>query len=167
MNDNTADIGQLIEPAPVAFSFDAPGWTVIAVALVVILLTVVVFLWRNHIRNRYRRDALRHVQALERDVQDHNTLVYEVNMILKRIALRFAARKEVASLRNQEWIEFLNGTSKPHLFSDAVATNLFRVYSGNVTSQHARDFIVTAKQWIKGHKPRALHRGSVKLKETH
>ena len=53
MNDQ---FGNIIEPDPVAFSFAAPGWAMLVIAMVVIMIiTVAVWLYRYH-KNEYRRN---------------------------------------------------------------------------------------------------------------
>jgi hypothetical protein len=162
MNENAADIGELIEPAPIGFSFDAPGWYALAILIGLLLLGVVIGVWIHHVRNRYRRDALRFILTLENDVSDKSVLVYEVNMLLKRIALRFVSRDAVASLRNEQWIDFLNKTAKPNLFSKDLTRDVFQgIYNGSVQSQHADSFLSMAKEWVNVHKnARKNHKGT-------
>src|SRR5262245_59163766 len=107
MNEDAADIGNLIEPSPVGFTFDAPGWYAVGILLVLIVAGLMIWTWIIHIRNRYRREALRYVMTLESEITDKSLLVYEVNMLLKRIALRFMPRENVAPLRDEQWVDFL------------------------------------------------------------
>jgi hypothetical protein len=150
MNDQAADIGELIEPAPVGFSFDAPGWYGLGIALVITLIIVALFAWRRHVRNRYRRSALKYMVELEGSFKDQQ-LTYEVNMLMKRIALRFCEREQVAALRGKEWITFLNTSGRSELFSSETRKVLNSLYEGGNENISTGEFVASARQWIKVH----------------
>jgi len=151
MNENQTDIGELIEPAPVSFSFDTPGWHVVGGLIVLLVLIITYLLWRRHVRNRYRRTALQHIQQLETKITDQQLLVYEVNMLLKRIALRFVDRDEVAHLRGAAWLEFLNTASRHKLFTNDMQKAIESVYTSGSDKTASDSFIISAKKWISVH----------------
>jgi hypothetical protein len=158
MNEMQTDIGDIIEPTSVEFSFDAPGWYAVGAALVLVMLIVFYLLWRNYRRNKYRRTALQYLSDLEKKFTG-NQLTYETNMVMKRIALRSIAREQVASLRNEEWINFLNASGKAGLFPDETKKVLNQIYTTeNIPSP---SFVQSARTWIKIHNFR-----NTKLKAT-
>jgi len=151
MNENQVDIGELIEPAPVSFSFDTPGWHVVGGLILLLLLIVMYLLWRRHVRNRYRRTALQHIQQLQLKITDQRLLVYEVNIILKRIALRFRNREQVAHLRGNDWLKFLNESGKRELFTSDSLKVLESVYQETADKSASEIFIESARKWISVH----------------
>src|SRR5262245_27273335 len=116
MKEDPASFGDPIEPAAIPFSLDAPGWYAVGALLLLIAIALAILLIRRHKRNRYRRDALRFVADLERRTEDPNEVVYEVNFLLKRIALRFTPREQIAGLRGGHWLDFLNSNPGRELF---------------------------------------------------
>lgn len=112
--------GNIIEPSPVAFSLDAPGWyflfAVIGASLIVWLLLTL----RNYRRNKYKREALVWLDTLESKwIEDEAALLYHSHILLKRLALRAANRADSAALTGSKWIDFLNSSCKKIEFNGA------------------------------------------------
>ena len=102
----------------------APGWKYVAVVLAVLFLVYAVRSTRRWWRNRYRRAALRELQALEqRDTQDLDSRLALATLV-KSTALQIYPRKEIASLNSRPWIEFLNAQADAPLFDGRSRTAL-------------------------------------------
>ena len=149
--------GKLIEPEPVPFSFGAPGWYVVGVLIIMGLCIAGYLIYLNHKRNRYRKAALRFLSEIERELSAKNefvTLLYEHNMMMKRIEMTLFQRDKTASLRGDEWISFLNNTMRKQLFAadDMQLLNAALYQSSSVNQEIAKKFISNTKQWIRQHK---------------
>ena len=92
-------LNDVVSPAPVAMTPQTSGWLVLA-GLIVVAATWL--LWRviRHRRlTRYRREAGRELAAIEARVgqTDARSLLTELSVLLKRVALSGYGRARVAS----------------------------------------------------------------------
>ncbi len=150
------DFGQLIEPAPVPFTFDAPGWYVLVVIILLLLLAIVWIIIRKYRRNKYRRTALAYLQQIEKnniEDNDYAKLVYETNMLLKRIAMAKYGRTTTAAIRGNEWIDYINSKWRKNMFNNEDVGLLNNtIYESEVPSPEVTlSFVNKSKKWIKSH----------------
>jgi len=123
------------------------------VLCLLVIFFVAWFLWRHHIRNKYRSNAL---QWKEQDLPsngNYNALVYETIMLMKRIAMTKYGRNNVAGKRSNEFMVYINSTWKAQAF-DETDKALFSdiIYRPeNIEEDKAAAFVNKAKQWIKQH----------------
>lgn len=134
------DIGKLIETDKLEMTYNTPGWYVLYVLFMVMVIFVLYRLISNWKNNKYRRDAIIRIKKA-------NT-IYEVNVTLKIVALKSYGRTDVANLSSEAWVEFLNSKSKVEFDKD-----IFNfVYNGKVIEevkfQSLKDDTV---KWIKYH----------------
>jgi hypothetical protein len=154
MND---DIGTLIEPDPVKFTWGAPGWYVLGTVLLLLICTVLIVIYRHYQKNKYRRTALSWLESKEERMlnQTPEQVIYDATMLMKRIAMSRYGRSHVAALRDDEWMTFLNNVCKSHPFTDADAkwlTNILYASSGRLNESETKSFIDKTKKWIKYHR---------------
>lgn len=152
MNDS---FGNLIEPSPVQFTFGAPGWYVLGALLLLFLIISAWLLYKHYNRNKYRSIALEFLRQKEKEFhsqKDYSQLVYESNMIMKRIAMTYFDRSNVASLREDNWKSFLNDTGRKEIFTNDDMKVLASLYAATPTEQAATQFMVNTKWWIRKHK---------------
>jgi hypothetical protein len=148
--------GKLIEPAPVPFSFGAPGWYVLGALCLLCVLLIVWLIWKHYVKNKYRTYALQWLNTKEQHYtsdKNYDALVYETVMLIKRIAMSRYGRENVAGKRDDEFISYINSTWKAKAFDEADKV-LFseNIYSAeNIEQQKATVFVSKAKQWIKKH----------------
>ncbi|PWT96610.1 MAG: hypothetical protein C5B52_15355 [Bacteroidetes bacterium] len=152
--------GKLIEPEPVRFSYGAPGWYVLATLSLLLILFAVWIILRYRQKNHYRKTALQFLDNTSQKLIQENRLeelVYESNMLIKRIAMSFDERSNVAGKRNHDWIVYINTKSSPNLF-DYKDQKLLeqKIYAANekVSAEEARSFLEKTKKWIRIHKRR-------------
>ena len=100
----SADLG-LMEPDPIAYSFATPGWQGLGIALILLALILVLRAWVRYRKNAYRRAAMKQVQELK--IGQAANPVFELNLILKELAMQQFGSEAVASLHGQAWLEFL------------------------------------------------------------
>lgn len=130
------NLRSIVLPEPPLFWPPAPGVWVITLFILFFMLFVVYWLVRNHKLNRYRRAGL----LLLNDVET----VYELSVILKRVALVVYPREQVAALHGEEWRDFLNKTCRSCKFSNGILNN----YNGAADLE----LIDCARIWIKKHR---------------
>ena len=119
-------------PDPVSWWPPAPGWWLLAGVLV--LLAVVALIIRRWYRRgrlgRAARGALERVFADHRRHGDAQRLLRELSVLLRRIALSYFPRTQVASLSGEAWLGFLDqGVSR------SAATAGFREGPGQVLAE--------------------------------
>ncbi|WP_276483812.1 DUF4381 domain-containing protein [Paraflavitalea pollutisoli] len=151
------DYGSLIEPAPVTFSFGAPGWYVLAIAVILLLAIITGLFIRRYQRNQYRRHALAWLRLREQELQQSDTtlLVYETNMLLKRVAMRQYGRSPIAAIRGDAWINLLNQTMNRSLFTvqeqDLLQQVLYQPQR-KINTADAANFVAHSKNWLQHHR---------------
>lgn len=152
MND---DIGTLIEPPPVEFTFGAPGWYVLGSLLLFSLFAITVLFVRHYRRNQYRRDALSWLAGREQHLQKTpDVLLYDATTLLKRIVmLRYG--REFASIRGRDWIALLNSSCRSTLFADEDAdwiTHALYAPGGTIAGEEVQRYLNKTRTWIKRHR---------------
>ena len=88
-----------------------PGWWLLAAGTLLALAALVIWLWRRHRANAWRREALAALETAHREWQaDGDTAVFlhRVNAVLKRAALRQFPNYDVARLSGAQWEAFLD-----------------------------------------------------------
>ncbi len=157
--DSIPALEQFIEPAPVQFTPDAPGWYVLGIIVILIVLLVLFLIYMNYRKNRYRKIALDWLNKEEKrfiDNQDYTRLVYTANMLAKRISIQVYGREKTASLHDSEWIDYLNKSCSSGSFTPTDEEIIRSVYDGNTKpdNRQATDFTAKIKHWIKKHHSR-------------
>jgi hypothetical protein len=152
------EVGKLIEPAPVPFTFDAPGWYVVGAIAALLILFFVFLLIRHYRLNLYRRHALAQLSAIEKDFSAAGTfdiMVYQADLLVKRIAMARYGRQNVSGLRGNEWISFINNKWREKSF-DCTDGQLLtqKIYQSThpVSVDEASLFLQKTRRWIKRHK---------------
>lgn len=150
--DPLANLHPLREPAAVGLWPPAPGWWLLAGALLAALAAGVIWLYRRRLANAYRRRALRQLDQLHaRLAQDNDTLGYAeaVNALLKSAALSAFPEREVAALHGQRWLSFLESTAPGTRFeSDFTAA----IYSGEAQWLDTEQLHGDARRWLLRHR---------------
>jgi hypothetical protein len=90
----------------------APGWWILLGLFCLLILAI--FLLRRWIikqRKMPKRVALRGLEKLQRDYQQHHnpqTLIQGVSILLRRFFITEYSRTQVASLTGEAWLQFLD-----------------------------------------------------------
>ena len=148
------ELGPLMEPDPLAFSFDMPGWYFLGGLMILVLAISSYFGIRKYKRNAYRRNAVSQVHKLaeSNDALDGSAHLNGLLALLKVVALNYYDREIVASKTGKDWLSFLDSTGKDTSFS-----SYERVISDSVLRDMAPDektlsaFSELTKKWIKTH----------------
>ena len=141
--DPLAGLPGLHLPPPVGLWPPAPGWWVLAGAVLLGLLATLFWWIRHHRRQRYRREALR---ALA-----HCADTRAVNALLKQVAMTRYGRETVAALWGDAWRDFLNQSTRAPLFTGPAADALLH-YQPGAAGDAPPPLRQAAARWIRGHR---------------
>lgn len=98
-NPALSDLNPIIAPPAATWWPLAPGWYVVGITALLLLVWLTVFILRAVRRRRVKRAALRVLQP--------NLALNEVNLLIKQACMGYYARKHIAQLSGRAWREFL------------------------------------------------------------
>lgn len=137
----------LFEPEAVTFSFEAPGWTYLFALVFVVLLVTAFFAFRAYQRNAYRREALSHLDSLDK-AKDLD----QVFVTLKSVAMYKYGRSHVGNLMGKEWLVFLEKKVEGIRWSPLETEIESFLYQNQSPSPEIQNQLFTqAKDWIRKH----------------
>lgn len=139
------------EPSPVPWLPQTWGWAVLTTILTLVLLWFVLHHWKRWRSNTYRREALR---ELDRRLAQGEGLA-AVADILRRTALAAWPRDQVAALRGEAWVAFLDRhfpTSRYGRFSGPLGIALINApYRPGHDSEALDQLANLTRHWIRHH----------------
>lgn len=146
-------------PHPIEWWPLAIGWFALIALACIAIMSFIFFTRRHYNHNRHKQFALNLLDIYQNDYkQQANSQLSSAQLseLLKRVALVYYPRKEVASLQGQAWIDFLTQTSKN------VDFNTIRDLLLALPYQSPKDRDVTplfnaAKRWIKQRRGQCLN----------
>lgn len=136
-------------PAP-AYWPPAPGWWLLAILMVIVLLVLGVWLFRRYRNNRHRNKILDQINSLSfcNTVESKLAFIAGVSMLLRRIALQRYPREQVASLTGMDWLRFLDETGGEGDFQRGVGSILAAgAYAPQVKALPAEQLLALARRW--------------------
>ncbi len=149
---NTSALGQLIEPDPVPYSFNTPGWHAVLILLLIVILLIAFIQYRKYRNNAYRREALRKLERIE---NSGKSLVFSINLLLKTVAIQVFGRRTVADLHGLSWFSFLSSTLKkaPDLNEGSIKDFTEALYNEeyNLNEIQSKELMDFARLWIQKH----------------
>ncbi|MHB1334216.1 MAG: DUF4381 domain-containing protein [Sulfuriferula sp.] len=111
MNPALSQLHDIHLPARISWWPPAPGWWLL-VALVLLLAVVSYVLYRLRKRNHWRRFALTELNRLREQnasrQSDPRTVISELSILLRRVAVSRFPREETAALNGDNWLAFLD-----------------------------------------------------------
>ncbi len=128
----------------------APGWYLLAITVLLILVVSLFFSVRRYINGRSRRHALHLLATYQQQYQEemnHSLTAARVSELLKRVALVYFPRAEVASLTGEAWLHFLNSTARGVDFND-VRQELLEAPYESTFSRDLGSLFNIARRWI-------------------
>ena len=151
---DSSGLGPLYEPEAIGFSFQSPGWYVLAGLLLLLALFIFVKWLRTYLKNAYRREALKHLVEIETGFAQQGELSYlrEALVLLKKVAIDAFGREKVAQLHGDEWLIFLEERGKETPFwnySTSISAVIYK--SENIDTALGEQIIGLSKRWIKTH----------------
>ena len=110
MNPDLSQLRDIHLPVPVSWWPPAPGWWLLAVLVPVIVLGMYIMVRRRQ-RNAWRRSALIELTQLRQQYQSQPStpqiIVNGLSVLLRRVAISYYPREEVAMLSGDKWLAFL------------------------------------------------------------
>lgn len=129
----------------------APGWYLLAAIILTVCSTSLIWLYRRYTRNKAKRLALRLLITIERDhLRDGDSQLSStrVSELLRRVAIAYYPRTQVAKLHGKAWVVFLNTSAKNVDFNTVYEQLIEWPYRPKHTHELHRLFEIT-RQWIK------------------
>lgn len=151
INDPLSRLKDIHLPEPVSWWPLAPGWYILAIALALLLVLSGWKLyqwWRWQKPKRMALKMLAEYQQQAKDEKNTALLCARVSELLRRVALVYFPREQVAGLSGDAWLEFLNQTSKKISFSP-VRELLLEAPFANNQPQRLTPLFNRSKEWIK------------------
>lgn len=155
--EQTINIGTLIEPTPIGFSFDAPGWIILLGIIILILIVIAYKKHQEYQKNKYRRFAVSTIESLTLSELTIEEIVFKISEILKRVSITSYGRKEIASLNEKEWLHYMNqkGKNKPFFQekSKQILTSLlYQGKNAQISNDEIQNYKKESLNWIKKHR---------------
>lgn len=141
-----------VSPAP-----QTVGWYVLFAIVAALIIFAAFMMYRRYRANLYRRQALSELDKIKNLISNPAKRLHtlsEIPALLKRTALSFVPRYEIASLSCKEWLVFLDNCYEGNGFSEGPGRMLGDLsYSNkNFTDNELSDLIELTGLWIKKHK---------------
>jgi hypothetical protein len=139
-------------PEDISWLPQTVGWTWLALAALALGLRFAWLALRTWHRNRYRKEALLQLRALDQKI-DSSDLVAAINRVLKLAALVAYSRTRVAQLSGENWVDFLNKQCEQPPFgpeqSQLLAVSSYRAEA--VTPASAQQILAASRLWVRVH----------------
>jgi len=154
-------IDEIVVPEAIPWWPSAPGWQVLGVIFILLLIARTTRWVRHWWRNRYRRQALWQLQHLQ---QQTGTKLQDVVAVLpyyiKVTALQAYPREDVASLNGPDWLAFLDANYSGPSFSKGAGKKLLSVSylpreQWQLNDKESETLIKMSRQWIARHRQAA------------
>lgn len=140
-------------PEPVGWMPQTAGWYGVGLLLLLVFAVLGWRLWKRYKRDAYRREGLLRLE--EMSVQPGTP--HDLPFLLRRSALCLGERGDVAGLRGEAWIEWLNESAGKRLFHDHDAHLLDDLAFGPANGAEQKNddvvnLIETSKIWMRIHR---------------
>lgn len=147
-----SDPGPLIEPDPIRFSFDTPGWYLLGGIILILSCLLLISVIKNYRKNAYRRDAIEKLGQIENKKEVNYTTLNQVFALLKIVAFQTYGRHEVAAMHGSEWFTFLESKAANVSFNKYEEDIYRAVYKEEkVPETVVIELISQSKKWIQTH----------------
>ena len=129
----------------------APGWYGVMVLILFLIMALAYIAYKRHANALAKNQALELLNRYKEQYEkDHNAQLASarVSELLRRVALVYYPRAEVASLHGDAWVAFLNQTSKGIDFKPVKSMLLDSPFKTSETV-NLKPLILRAQRWIK------------------
>lgn len=156
-----ANLREIPLPPAVPYTPQTIGWLVMALLLLAAVAFIGWRLYRRHLMNRYRRDALVELAAIERKVRagaSRREGLCELPSLVKRTALAFVPREEIAGLTGRAWLSYLDRTYPAAGFAEGPGRLLSQLaYETGpgidaLREDDVNNLLVLVRKWIEKHR---------------
>ena len=146
--DNLHDI---IVPDAVGFFPLAPGWIIVGVLAITLLLHFVFKLYKQYQSTLYKREALRGLESYAKESRDE---ILALLALAKRVGIAAYGRTQIAKLSGESWWDFMEEHSKVKVGKElrAELSNLLYDSSKQYESSQYTTLKKLVTLWIRSHK---------------
>ncbi len=132
----------------------APGWWILLLLIICLLIWTIWVLWKKHQQKRLFRLSIASVNALELAFDKHQDsllLVKQYSSLIRRIALARFPRQQIASLTGKSWLTFLDKSAGMNLFNSEAGKLLINgpYQKTDKSIQHIDELKLAIHHWIK------------------
>ena len=154
---NSNEIGTLIEPDPIAFSFGAPGWYVLLGVVLMLLLIVAFIRYRTYRKNAYRRSAISLLTQLLEATEEPSKKLFGMAELIKRVSITSYGRNAIVDLSWNDWFTFVENKNKGNAAFSTSSIELLSngLYQGDrlvCAEEDLRRLMNESITWIKQHR---------------
>lgn len=146
------DIGPILEPDPVLFTFETIGWKIVGIVLLIVAI-VLFYKWlKLYQKNKYRREAVQKLKLIETQKAESQYKINQLNIILKQVAIITFGREKVAQLYGNDWFVFLDSKNKKSEFAKYSVNFSDAIYNDKeVDETTLKSIYKITKTWINEH----------------
>lgn len=149
--DALAQLKDIHLPSPIHWWPLAPGWYVLIIGCVLMVMGFIHSAHRRHLNARPKKQALillvHYITEYEQE-KDSQMTSARISELLRRVALAYYPRADVASLSGEAWIAFLNKTSHGIEFTPVKSMLLESPFKSSEPI-NLKPLILRAQAWIK------------------
>lgn len=147
-NNPLADLKNIHLPQNVSIFPLTVGWYLV---ISLILLAIIFLLYWQFIlkkRLRQKKHIYHLLSELEATASANETILSDVSILLKRVAIMRFPELHPQSLFGEKWLAFLDKTGKTSAFGRGPGRVLLNIYKNEQLKNHA-EFFVIIKQWLR------------------
>ena len=149
-------IGSLIEPSPIAFSFGAPGWYMLLALIFIILGIMALIVYLKHRKRKYRRQAIVQLEQLNSSTYSSTTFLAQTMETIKRVAITTYGREGLIHLNGIQFLDLLQEKNKGEaVFSKEIQklflSGLYQSQNIEFTTENKNRLIKECITWIDKH----------------
>ncbi len=140
-------------PSPISIWPLAPGWIVLIILLLIAIIWISLRAYRYYRRQQIKRLAMQRIQQLQMAHQKHTQppqqIIAELSILLRRVALAYFKRADIAGLYGEKWLTFLDDTGESKSFRHPAGELLITApYQKQVTAK-LEPLLLMCQQWVK------------------
>ena len=113
--DPLAQLKDIHLPEPISWWPLAPGWYVLLAFIICVTLGIVLYITKRQRHALPKKHALKLLNTYKNQYQQNSNaplISSQIAELLKRVALVYYPRAQVASMTGDDWLAFLNHTAK-------------------------------------------------------
>tara|TARA_Y100001970_G_C14095387_1_gene782371 strand:- start:306 stop:791 length:486 start_codon:yes stop_codon:yes gene_type:complete len=138
-------------PQAISYWPPAPGWWILLGLNFLIIIFLGLFFLRRYKRFKLKKEALKILEDIQNNFEKNNNdteSLKRLSILIRRIALTFYSREEIASLQGLDWLNFLDKSGKTEDFSKGLGV-IFgeEIYKKN-NKIHSQSLFLIVRKWI-------------------
>lgn len=149
--DSLAQLKDIHLPSPIGWWPLAPGWYVLIILVLFLAIIVAYYIYKRHRNAQAKNQALLLLNNYQKQYEHEPNGAQAsacISELLRRVALVYYPREQVASLHGEEWLKFLNKTGKGIDFN-LVKELLLDAPFKTTETMSLKPLFDTAQLWIK------------------